>query len=65
LIAGAEDFVSTGFPNVAGPPDANAPNAPPLPNVEEDVGLIGVAIGVVDIGVPRPVLPNPDWPNAA
>ena len=65
LVAGAEVFVSAGFPNVAGPPDANAPNAPPLPNVEEDVGLIGVAIGVVDIGVPRPVLPNPDWPNAA
>lgn len=64
LIAGAADFVSTGFasPNVASPPDANAPNPPPLPNVE-DVVLTGVTIGVVDIGVPRPVLPNPDWPN--
>lgn len=51
-------------PNVAGPPDAKAPNPPPLPNAEEDVVLIGVTIGVVDIGVPRPVLPNADWPNA-
>lgn len=63
-IAEAADFVSTGFvsPKVASPPDANAPNPPPLPNVE-DVVLMGVTIGVVDIGVPRPVLPNPDWPN--
>lgn len=67
LIAGTADFVSAGFapPNVASPPDANAPNAPPLPNAEGDVGLTGVTIGVVDMGVPRPVLPNPDWPNDA
>ncbi len=66
LIAGAANFVSAGFvpPNVASPPDANAPNPPPLPNVEGDVVVMGVAIGVVDIGVPRPVLPNADWPNA-
>lgn len=65
LIAGAAEFVSADFapPNVVSPPDANAPNPPPLPNVEEDVGLIGVAIGVVDIGVPTPALPNPDCPN--
>lgn len=66
LIAGVADFVSAGLtpPNVASPPDANAPNPPPLPNVEEGVVLMGVAIGVVDIGVSRPVLPNPAWPNA-
>ena len=53
--------------NVAGPPDANALNPPPLPNVEGEVALIGVTMGVVDMGVPSPVLPNPrpaDWPNA-
>jgi hypothetical protein len=63
LETGAPGFVvSGGFEalNVAVPPDANAPNGPPLPNVEGDVVLTGVTIGVVDMGVPSPVLLNPD-----
>lgn len=66
LIVGVPSFVSAGFEplNVAGPPDANAPNAPPPPKVEGDVVLTGVTMGVVDMGVPNPVLLNPaDWPN--
>lgn len=64
LVVGAPGFVSAGFEplNVAGPPDANALNTPPLPNVEGDVALMGVTIGVVDMGVPSPVLLNPDRP---
>ena len=62
LVAEAPGFVSAGFEplNVAVPPDANAPNGPPLPKVEGDVVLTGVTMGVVDMGVPSPVLPNPD-----
>jgi hypothetical protein len=61
LIVGVPTVVSAGFEplNVAGPPDVNAPNAPPLPKVEGDVVLTGVTMGVVDMGVPSPVLPNP------
>jgi hypothetical protein len=61
LIVEAPSFVSAGFEplNVAGPPDANVLNAPPPPKVEGDVVLTGVTMGVVDMGVPSPVLPNP------
>jgi len=65
LIVGVVSFVSAGFEplKVVGPPDANALNAPPLPpKVEGDVALTGVTIGVVDMGVPSPVLPNADRP---
>jgi hypothetical protein len=65
-LIGPPTFVSAGFAplNVAGLPDANALNAPPPPKVEGDVVLTGVTMGVVDMGVPSPVLPNPDdWPN--
>jgi hypothetical protein len=59
LTVGVAGFVSTGFEplKVAGPPDANALNAPPLPK-DGDVVLTGVTMGVVDMGVPRPVFPN-------
>jgi hypothetical protein len=59
LIVGVPSCVSAGFEplNVAGP-DVNAPNAPPLPKVEGDV-VTGVTMGVVDMGVPSPVLLNP------
>ena len=58
----APTFVSAGFAplNVAGLPDRNALNAPPPPKVEGEVVLTGVTIGVVDMGVPNPVLPKPD-----
>jgi hypothetical protein len=61
LIVGVASFVSAGFEplKVAGPPDANALNAPPLPK-DGDVVLTGVTMGVVDIGVPSPVFPNAD-----
>jgi hypothetical protein len=61
LTVGVASFVSTGFEplKVAGPPDANALNAPPLPK-DGDVVLTGVTMGVVDMGVPRPVFPNVD-----
>ena len=61
-MAGAPGFVSAGFEplKVAVPPDANALKAPPLPKVEGDVALIGVTMGVVDMGVLSPVLPNAD-----
>jgi len=61
LIVGVASFVSAGFEplKVAGPPDANALNAPPLPN-DGDVVLTGVTMGVVDMGVPNPVFPNAD-----
>jgi hypothetical protein len=64
LVAGAPSFVSAGFEplNVAGPPDVNALNAPPPPKVEGDVVLTGVTMGVVDMGVPSPVLLNPGRP---
>jgi hypothetical protein len=63
LIVGVASFVSAGFEplKVAGPPDANALNAPPLPK-DGDVVLTGVTMGVVDMGVPSPVFPNTDWP---
>lgn len=66
LGVGVVDFASAGFapPNVASPPDANVPNPPSLSNVDVEGVLIGVAIGVVDIGVPRPTLPKLDWPKA-
>jgi hypothetical protein len=62
LVTGAPGFVSAGFwpLKVAVPPDANALNAPPLPKAEGDVALTGVTMGVVDMGVPSPVLPNAD-----
>jgi len=62
LVAGAPGFVSAGFEplKVAVPPEANALNAPPLPKAEGDVALTGVTMGVVDMGVPSPVLPNAD-----
>jgi hypothetical protein len=62
LMAGVPGFVSACFEplNVAVPPDANALNGPPLPKVEGDVVLTGVTMGVVDMGVPSPVLLNPD-----
>ena len=62
LVARAPGLVSACFEplNVAVPPDANALNGPPLPKVEGDVVLMGVTMGVVDMGVPRPVLLNPD-----
>jgi hypothetical protein len=58
LVAGAPGFVSAGFEplKVA----ANALNAPPLPKAGGDVALTGVTMGVVDMGVPSPVLPNAD-----
>jgi hypothetical protein len=61
LIVGVASFVSAGFEplKVAGPPDANALNAPPLPK-DGDVVLTGVTMGVVDMGVPSPVFPNAD-----
>jgi hypothetical protein len=61
LIVGVASLVSTGFEplKVAGPPDANALNAPALPK-DGDVVLTGVTMGVVDMGVPRPVFPNAD-----
>jgi len=61
LTVGVASFVSAGFEplNVAEPPDANALNASPLPK-EGDVVLTGVTMGVVDMGVPSPVLPNAD-----
>ena len=61
LIVGVANFVSGGFEplKVAGPPDANALNAPPLPK-DGDAVLTGVTMGVVDMGVPSPVFPNAD-----
>jgi hypothetical protein len=62
LVAGAPGFVSAGLEplKVAVPPDAKALNAPPLPKAEGDVALMGVTMGVVDMGVPSPVFPNAD-----
>lgn len=61
LTVGVVSFVSAGFEplKVAGPPDPNALNVPPLPK-DGDVVLTGVTIGVVDMGVPSPVFPNAD-----
>ena len=61
LIVGVASFVSAGFEavKVAGPPDAKALSAAPLPK-DGDVVLTGVTMGVVDMGVPSPVFPNAD-----
>jgi hypothetical protein len=49
LIVGVATFVSAGFKplKVAGPPDANVLNAPPLPK-DGEVVLTGVTMSVVD-----------------
>ena len=61
LIVGVASLVSAGFEplKVAGPPDANVLNAPPPPK-DGDAVLMGVTMGVVDMGVPSPVFPNAD-----